>query len=141
MANKDALGFLLADVTRQMRRAFQKRFADSFLTMAQARVLVYVARQEGLRQIDLADLLDVQPITLTRLIDQLVDGGVVERRSDPTDRRAHLLYLLPTAKAHLESIEQVTKTIREESLGGLTERQVTDLLATLQKMRDNLATH
>lgn len=141
MANKDALGFLLADVTRQMRRAFQKRFADSFLTMAQARVLVYVARQEGLRQIDLADLLDVQPITLTRLIDQLVDGGVVERRSDPTDRRAHLLYLLPTAKAHLESIEQVTKTIREESLGGLTERQVTDLLAALQKMHDNLCTH
>jgi len=141
MANKDGLGFLLADVTRQMRRAFEKRFADSFLTMGQARVLVYVSRQEGMRQVDLAELLDVQPITLTRLIDQLVDGGVVERRSDPTDRRAHQLYLLPAAKAHLKSIEQVTKSIREEALGELTERQVADLFVMLQKMRDNLSTH
>lgn len=141
MENKDGLGFLLADVTRRMRRAFEKRFADSFLTMAQARVLVYVSRQEGMRQVDLAELLDVQPITLTRLIDQLVDGGVVERRSDPTDRRAHLLYLLPAAKAHLKSIEQVTKSIREEALGELTERQVADLFAMLQKMRDNLSVH
>ncbi|MEY4100026.1 MAG: hypothetical protein RL300_1197 [Pseudomonadota bacterium] len=137
--NKNSLGFLLADVTRQMRRAFEKRLAGSFLTLAQARVLVYVSRQEGIRQIDLAELLDVQPITLTRLIDQLVSGGVLERRPDPTDRRAYQLYLLPSAKAHLESIEEVTRSIREEALDGLTERQVSDLLTMLQKMHDKLS--
>lgn len=139
VVNKNNLGFLLADVTRQMRRAFAKRFEGSFLTMAQARVLVYVSRQEGIRQIELAELLDVQPITLTRLIDQLVDGGVLERRPDPRDRRAYQLYLLPQAKAHLDYIEQVTSAIREEALDGLTERQVTDLMAMLQKMRDKLS--
>jgi len=137
--NTNSLGFLLADVTRQMRRAFEKRLAGSFLTLAQARVLVYVSRQEGIRQIDLAELLDVQPITLTRLIDQLVGGGVLERRPDPTDRRAYQLYLLPSAQAHLELIEEVNRTIREEALDGLTERQVTDLLTMLQKMHDKLS--
>lgn len=122
-----------------MRCAFEKRFAGSFLTMAQARVLVYVSRREGIRQIDLAELLDVQPITLTRLIDQLVGGGVLERRSDPKDRRAYQLYLLPEAKAHLGSIEQVTRSIREEALAGFTERQVSDLLTMLQKMHDKLS--
>ena len=107
--------------------------------MAQARVLVYVSRQEGIRQIDLAELLDVQPITLTRLIDQLVGGGVLERRSDPKDRRAYQLYLLPEAKAHLESIEQVTSAIREEALKGFTEQQIADLLTMLQKMHDKLS--
>ncbi len=141
MADKEGLGFLLADVTRQMRRAFERRFADSFLTMAQARALVYLSRHEGMRQIDLAELLDVQAITLTRLIDQLVEGGVVERRADPTDRRAFQLYLLPAAKLHLDAIKQVTRSIRKEALGGLSERQVTELAAMLQKMHDNLTTH
>ncbi|MDD3935411.1 MarR family transcriptional regulator [Rhodoferax sp.] len=122
-----------------MRRAFEKKFSGSFLTMAQARVLVYVSRHEGIRQIELAELLDVQPITLSRLIDPLVGGGVLERRSDPKDRRAYQLYLLPQAKTHLESIEQVTKSIREEALGGFTEREVTDLLNMLQRMHDKLS--
>lgn len=139
MLHKTSLGFLLADVTRQMRRAFEKKFSGSFLTMAQARVLVYVSRREGIRQIDLAELLDVQPITLTRLIDQLVAGGVLERRADPKDRRAYQLYLLPQAQAHLESIEQVTKAIREDALDGFTEQEVTDLLTMLQKMHDKLS--
>lgn len=139
MVHRTGLGFLLADVTRQMRRAFEKKFSGSFLTMAQARVLVYVSRHEGIRQIELAELLDVQPITLSRLIDPLVGGGVLERRSDPKDRRAYQLYLLPQAKTHLESIEQVTKSIREEALGGFTEREVTDLLNMLQRMHDKLS--
>lgn len=107
--------------------------------MAQARVLMYVSRQEGIRQIDLAELLDVQPITLTRLIDQLVGGGVLERRTDPKDRRAYQLYLLAPAKAHLASIEQVTQSIREEALAGFSERQVADLVTMLQKMHDQLS--
>ena len=67
------LNFLLADVSRLMRRAFEQRLTDSPLTFAQVRVLIYATRNEGLRQIELAEMLEVQPITLARLVDQLVD--------------------------------------------------------------------
>jgi len=137
--HKNSLGFLLADVTRRMRRAFAKRLEGSFLTMAQARTLVYVSRHEGIRQIDLAELLDIQPITLTRLIDQLVGAGVLERRSDPTDRRAYQIHLLPAAQAHLATIEQVNADLREEMLKGMTDQQVTGLLSMLQQMHDRLS--
>ena len=66
---QDSLGFLLADVSRLMRRAFQQRSVNSALSLAQARALVYVSRHEGIRQVELAELLDIQPITLARLID------------------------------------------------------------------------
>jgi DNA-binding MarR family transcriptional regulator len=136
---QNSLSFLLADVTRRMRRAFAKRLDGSFLTMAQARVLVYVSRHEGIRQIDLADLLDVQPITLTRLIDQLVAGGVMERRPDPRDRRAYRLHLLPPAQTHLATIEQVNDVLLADMLQGMTEQQVTDLLSRLQEMHSRLS--
>src|SRR4051812_9261819 len=93
----DTLGFLLADVSRLMRRAFQQRLEGSSLTLAQARALIYVSRHEGVRQIDLADLLEIQPITLARLIDQLAAAGLVERRPDPTDRRAYQVFLTSAA--------------------------------------------
>ena len=95
--HQDNLGFLLADVSRLMRRAFQQRLEGSSLTLAQARALIYVSRNEGVRQVDLADLLEVQPITLARLIDQLAGDGLVERRSDPADRRAYHIFLTPAA--------------------------------------------
>lgn len=139
LVHQNSLGFLLADVTRRMRRAFSKRLDGSFLTMAQARALVYVSRHEGIRQIDLADLLDIQPITLTRLIDQLVDGGVLERRPDPRDRRAYQLYLLPPAQAHLQTIEAVNAALRQDMLRGMTEEQVNGLLSMLQQMHDRLS--
>ena len=87
---RDGLGFLLADVSRLMRREFAQRMGGrlSSLTFAQARALVHLSRSEGLRQIELANLLEVQPITLARLIDQLDARGLVERRADPDDRRA-----------------------------------------------------
>jgi hypothetical protein len=81
-SKQDSLGFLLASVARQLRHAFQQRLTDPQLTLAQARALVYVARHEGVRQVELAALLEVQPITLARLIDQLARAGLVERRAD-----------------------------------------------------------
>ena len=99
---QNSLGFLLADVYRFMRRAFAEKLAgDSALTMAQARALLFVSRREGLRQVELADLLEVKPITLARLIDQLVHHGLVERRPDPSDRmctfcKSRLLGFIPS---------------------------------------------
>jgi DNA-binding MarR family transcriptional regulator len=136
---QDSLGFLLADVSRLMRRAFQQRLKGSSLTLAQARALVYVSRHEGVRQVDLADMLEVQPITLARLIDQLMDSRLVERRPDPKDRRAYRVFLTPASDPHLAAIEQVAAEIRAAALHDLDKQQAATLLLALRKMRDNLA--
>lgn len=136
---QDSLGFLLTDVSRLMRRAFQQRLEGSSLTLAQARALFYVSRHEGVRQIDLAEMLEVQPITLARLIDQLTDAGLVERRPDPNDRRAYRVFMTSAAAPHLAAIEQVAATIRAVALHDLDKQQAATLLLALHKMRDNLA--
>ena len=136
---QDSIGFLLADVSRLMRRAFKERIEGSSLTLAQARALVYVSRHEGVRQIDLAELLEVQPITLARLIDQLADAGLVRRRPDPADRRAYQIYLTAAAAPHLAAISQVAAAIRSVALRDLNGKQAGAVLSALRKMRENLA--
>jgi DNA-binding MarR family transcriptional regulator len=135
----DSIGFLLADVSRLMRQAFQTRMQGSSLTQAQARALFYVSRHEGVRQVDLAELLEIQPITLARLIDHLQSEGLVERRPDPADRRAYQVYLTGKAKPHLNTIDQVAREIRTEILDGLDQQQVDTLLIALRSMRDKLS--
>lgn len=136
---QEGLGFLLADASRLMRRAFERQIAGSPLTLAQARALVYLSRHEGIRQVALADLLEVQPITLARLIDQLAREGLVERRADPTDRRAHLLFPTPAAAPHLEEIARAGAATRALALRDVTPRDAAALLAALRRMRENLS--
>ncbi len=136
---QDSLGFLVADVSRLMRKAFKQRLEGSSLTLAQARALVYVSRNEGVRQVDLADMLEVQPITLARLIDQLAEAQLVERRPDANDRRAYQIFLTPAAAPHLAAIEQVAAAIRTDALRDLNDRQATIVFFALRKMRDNLS--
>ena len=133
------LGFLIADIARLMRRAYRERQHESELTVAQARALVHVARREGVRQIDLAEALEVQPITLARLIDQLAEAGLVERRPDPLDRRAHRVHLTRAAAPHLAAIEEVAASIRADALRGLDGREQTRVIDALQRIHDNLA--
>ncbi len=135
---QDSLGFLLADVSRLIRCAFQQRLEGSSLTLAQARALIYVSRNEGVRQVDLAEMLEVQPITLARLIDQLADAGLVERRSDPADRRAYQMFLTPAAASHLGAIKQVSAAIQADALRDLDEQQAATVFLAFRKMRDNL---
>ena len=139
LLHDDSLGFLLADVSRLLRRTFEQSLEGSTLTLAQARALVYVARREGLRQVELAELLEVQPITLARLIDQLAGAGLVERRADPQDRRAYRVFLTAAAAPQLAAIEQAAALIRAEALVGLDDRQIDGLLVALRRMRDNLS--
>lgn len=141
-SGSDGLGFLLADVSRLMRHEFARRMdaGASALTFAQARALVYLARSEGLRQVELASLLEVQPITLGRLVDQLDARGLVERRVDPDDRRAYRLFLRPAARPHLEAIRAVGASVRADALREVGTAQAAALSATLARMRDNLAT-
>jgi DNA-binding MarR family transcriptional regulator len=139
MSRQDSLGFLLADLARLMRRAFAQHLAGSSLTLTQARALLNLERQAGLRQVELAALLEIQPITLARLIDQLEQGGLVTRAPDPADRRAYRLYLTEQAKPHLEAIAQVIAVLDAEILRDMNSQQAANLQASLRAMRDNLA--
>ncbi|MBU2711075.1 MarR family winged helix-turn-helix transcriptional regulator [Zooshikella harenae] len=137
LEQQESLGFLLADISRLMRQTYQ-RIEGCGLTLAQARLLLYVARFEGVRQIDLAEMLEVKPITLARLVDQLAEFDLVERRPDPKDRRAHQIFLRPAASDHLTKIRQFGAEVQSEALAGLNQEQVATLFFALKTMRENL---
>src|SRR5688572_24630980 len=85
---QESLGFLLTDSLRLTRRIAARYFEEYNMTLAQARALLGVFRWQGIRQVDLADFMEIQPISLARLLDQLAEAGLIERRPDPKDRRA-----------------------------------------------------
>ncbi|MCO5120063.1 MAG: MarR family transcriptional regulator [Burkholderiaceae bacterium] len=134
-----SLGFALADVTRLMRRAFRHRLRGSQLTYTQARVLVHLANESGIRQIDLAERLEMQPMALSRAIDQLARRGVVKRCCDPTDGRAHLLVPTPRAQAHLDAIAKVIASIHLDALRGVSSADAGIALSVIEAMRVNLS--
>jgi DNA-binding MarR family transcriptional regulator len=100
----DQLGFLIGDVSRLLRRAFDVRARTIGVTRPQWRMLTTLSRHEGVNQGRLADLLDVEAITLCRMVDRLADAGLVERRSDPSDRRAWRIYLTENAHPILDEL-------------------------------------
>ena len=134
------LGFVLNDVARLMRKRFEQRAraAALGLTRAQAAVLAYLARQEGINQAALAQLLELEPITLARLLDRLQAAGLIERRPDPKDRRAHLLYLTAAAYPLLDRIFALAAEVREDALAGVAEADRGRLLDLLIEMKANL---
>ena len=134
------LGFVLNDVARLMRKRFEQRAraAALGLTRAQAAVLANLARQEGINQVSLAQILELEPITLARLLDRLQAAGLIERRPDPKDRRAHLLYLTPSAYPLLDRIFALAAAVREDALVGIPERERDLLLDMMIAMRANL---
>jgi MarR family transcriptional regulator for hemolysin len=136
---KDTIGFLLNDAARLMRKDFERRTRSLGLTRAQWQALFHLARNEGCNQATLADLLEVEPITLARLVDRLEAGGLVERRPDPGDRRARLLFLGERAHPLLEQLRALGAETREVALAGIDEDERTLLMALLTKMRANLS--
>jgi MarR family transcriptional regulator for hemolysin len=90
--------FTLGEVQRLVRAYADKQAARYGITRAQWAVLAKVERTEGLKQSELAEQMEMQPITLTRLIDKLCDNGWIERRGDETDRRVNRLYLRKAAR-------------------------------------------
>lgn len=130
---------LVADAARLMRRSFVAALDQSPLTLARARVLVHLERSEGIRQVDLAERLEIQPMTLVRMIDQLAQEGLVERRQDPSDRRAHRLYLTDAARPQIEVIAEAGISVREKALAGMDEAERAQVFAMLERICRNLA--
>lgn len=136
---KETIGFLLNDAARLMRREFERRARPLGLTRAQWQTLFHLARNEGCNQATLAELLEVEPITLARLIDRLEANGLVERRHDPSDRRARLLFLGAHALPLLEQLRAVGAETREVALAGIGDEERAQLMTLLTKIRANLS--
>src|SRR3977135_2312287 len=138
-SNAPTLGFLLHEVARLLRRRFEQNARGSGLTRSQWQVLAYLAKNEGINQSGLADLLEIEPITLCRLVNTRQALGLVERHPDPSDRRVWLLHLTAAAHPKLTQLRKLGEVTRGEALAGVSEADTERLLKTLQTLKANLA--
>ncbi|WP_085809566.1 MarR family winged helix-turn-helix transcriptional regulator [Sphingomonas sp. TZW2008] len=134
----DTFGFLLSDTARLLRRRFDERARQHGATRAQWKALLGISRHEGINQGGLADLLEVEPITLCRLIDRMEDAGLVERRRDPRDRRAWQLFLTEKAHPVIEELHATASDLMKQTLRGIPIAKVDEMTAMLNQIRENL---
>ncbi len=131
-------GYLVSDVARLLRRIFDRQARQVGLSLAQCRALAYLARHEGINQAGLADLLEVQPISLARLLDRMGSAGWIERRPHPDDRRAHRLYLTAKARPLLGQLQVMSEQVRGEALAGFSVEERETIMRLLRRTHANL---
>lgn len=134
-----SIGALITDLSRLVRRTFNRYLRDSELTQSQWQAIAYLRRWEGINQAALAELMEIQPITLARLIDRMAAAGWVERRPDPRDRRAVQLFLTEKAQPILVNMRAAGTLFQEQALAGIDAQERQQLIATLGKIKTNLA--
>lgn len=133
-----SIGFLMHDISRLMRRNFTRRTRELGLTQGQWQALKYLSWREGTNQAALADLMDIQPITLARLIDRLQEAGLVERRPDPSDRRSVRLHLTDAASPLLDELSRRANETKADLLDGIPQETQDQVIDALETMRSNL---
>ena len=131
--------FEVAKTAHALRRAFDRRAAALGVTRAQWRVLAWLGREDGMRQVALAEGLDVEPITLCRMIDRLAEAGLVERRPDEADRRAWRIHLTAEAWPVIDKLRGVAAEFLDEALDGVAEADQATVRDVLAQVRANLA--
>lgn len=132
------LMFLLHDVARLIRVDADKRARAHGMTRAQWAILIWLDRQPGLSQKELSEILDVEPITVARLIDRLESRGMVERRPDPKDRRIWRLHLCSPAFGMLGEIDRQREAMRAYVTAGLDDATIDTMTEALLKMKTTL---
>jgi MarR family transcriptional regulator, transcriptional regulator for hemolysin len=130
--------FSLNDVARMLRTYADQKASQFGITRAQWAVLVRLDRFEGLKQSELAEMLDLQPITLTRLLDRLAESGLIERRADPNDRRAKRLFLTAAARPLLERLGDLGDELMGTALAGVEREAVEKMVGLLATVKENL---
>lgn len=135
---KPTLGFVLHDVARLLRKRFEQRARSLGLTRSQWQVLAHLSINEGIQQSALAEILEVEPITLGRILDKLETCGLIERRRHATDRRVWLLRVTEKAEPLLNQMSDLGEVTRAEALIRVSTAEQDMLLATLATMRANL---
>jgi MarR family transcriptional regulator, transcriptional regulator for hemolysin len=135
--NNDLM-FLVYDVARLIRVDADKRARSQGMTRAQWVILIWLDRRPGLSQKELSEILDVEPITVARLVDRLQTRGLVERRPDPHDRRIWRLHLTPEAAPVLTMIDRQREAIAADVLIGLNPEILEQTAEALRRMKGNL---
>jgi len=130
--------FEINETARALHRAFDQRAASLGVTRAQWRVLARLKREAGLRQVDLAERLDMEPITLCRIVDRLADAGLVERLADPSDRRAWRLELTGKAAPLVKQLRALAHGFAEEAMDGIDEKELSMVRDRLAAIRANV---
>lgn len=133
------IGFLLADNSRLTRWAFDQQVREIGVTGPQARLLLNLNRRPGENQGFYAEQLEVEPITLCRMVDRLEEAGMVERRRDPTDRRAWQLHLTEKSQKVVAKLQQRVDSLVEDMLSGLTSQERADFARLLKAVGTNLS--
>jgi DNA-binding MarR family transcriptional regulator len=133
-----SFGYLLSDVTMLFRKHFDRRAVKFGLTRAQWRATKVLYHREGLRQTELADFLEMEPIAVGRVIDRLQTAGFVERRADPTDRRAWRLYVTEQAQGVVGDMEVIARELRKDATRGITQDELQQALAVIGRIKGNL---
>lgn len=133
----DNIGFLIGDISRLIRRTFDKRAKAIGVTRAQWKVLTWLKRHEGINQSTLADTLELDAMTLCRMVDRLQAAELVERRPDPGDRRAWQLFLTPRGIELTDQLKPIGEQLLQEALSGVTENEQQQLQQLLELVRGN----
>ncbi len=131
-------GYRLADNSRQLRRLFDERVRDLGLTGPQARLLLSLERYPNENQVFYAERLEIEPITLTRIVDRLEEAGWIERQSDPADRRARILHLTDKSRSTVTRLRASVEALFEDMLGGFDPAEREIFARLLERIADNL---
>lgn len=132
-------GYLLADNSRLLRRAFDERVRETGVTAPQARLLLNLERYPGRNQTFYADRLEIEPITLCRMVDRMEEAGLVERRADPADRRARLLHLTARSRGKIARIRAALDGLIDTMLAGFDAQEQAVFMAMLERISTNLS--
>ncbi len=135
----DSLGFLISDVARLIRRAFDARAHSIGITRPQWRVLVLLNHGEGINQGCLAERLEVEPITASRMVDRLQEADLVERRPDPDDRRAWLLFMTEKSRRLLNELVPIGQAVMDDMLNGFSPQECEAISGYLKRMHTNMS--
>ena len=138
MPIKREIAFMIKDVSRMIGTYADQQGRVLGISRAQWTVLVRLERTEGLKQSELAEILDLQPISLTRLLDRLDENGLIERRADPNDRRVNRLYLKPAARPLLDQLAVLSESLMATVLEGIDPESMERMLRDLKLIKDNL---
>lgn len=134
----DGTAFLISDISRLLRRRFDERARAIGVTRPQWRALTALSRSEGINQGGLAEMLEVEPITLCRMVDRLEEAGHVERRRDPDDRRAWKIYLTDRSRPLLDQLRSIGDDVFAIAFDGFGDTERAALTASLERLRNNL---
>ncbi len=135
----ETIPFEIGETAHALRKAFDRLAVGLGVTRAQWKVLFKLTRHPGLRQVELADLLELEPITLCRIVDRLEEGGLVERTRDPEDRRAWRLQVTPKAQPLIKKLQAVGSDLVDQTFAGVDPKDIETARKVLAQVRENAA--